>query len=521
MIKKLIIDASYFLNTSKKYQSRKLFFYNILENSNFKYKKYVDLLMITLIFVSVVVLIREVKHHVNDYLLFFSNYVVSFVFFIEYMLRLWISSSVSEIIVARAEQDTFLSREIKLHKAIKKVLKIKIDYILSINAIIDLLAILPFFHELRLLRIFILFRVFKLFRYAKSFQTLASVLATKKFEFLTLAMFSFIVIFVSSVIIYVMEGNNEASSIKTMYEAIYWSIVTISTVGYGDVAPVTDEGRFVAMLVIVAGVAVLAFTTSLVVSAFTEKLDEIKEVKTIEDISKLQTFYLVCGYEAVAKEVIKKLLKESDSNIIVIDKNESRILEAKREGLRALNYDPGSVDSYKKLNIDFKKQVNSVLCLYENDVDNVYTALTVRSLNKDVKIFSLLIDSINRKKLQFSGIDTIVCPQELIGLITKELIGKPVAFNVIHELRSENEYVKIDEIAVTQRVIDNFSTIAELGNKEYRIIVLGLFKNKSSHFYFNPLPNTILEQGDYMLVIGHKVFIKEFEKYLHTRVKNA
>lgn len=520
MIKKLIIDAAYHLNTSKTYQARKLFFYNLLENNSYKYKKYVDLLMITLIFISVAVLIREVKHHVNDYLLFFSNYIISIIFFIEYMLRLWVSSSISKIIVSRAEHDTFLSRDIKLSKAFKKIIKTKLNYILSINAIIDLLAILPFFHELRLLRIFILFRVFKLFRYAKSFQTLASILATKKFEFFTLSMFASIVIFVSSVLIYVMEGNNENSPINSMFEAIYWSIVTISTVGYGDITPVTTEGRFVAMLVIITGIAVLAFTTSLVVSAFTEKLDEIKEIKTIEDISKLQKIYLVCGYEHVAKEVVRKLLKNEENHIIVIDKDFARVEEAKKDGLRALNYDSGSLESYKKLNIDFKKQLTSVLCLYENDVDNVYTALTLRSIDKEVKILSLLIDNANRKKLKFAGIDTLVCPQELIGLITRELVGKPVAFEVIHELRSENANVKIDEIAVTQRIADNFSSVGELGNKEYRVVVLGLYSNEKKRFYFNPLNNTFLEVGDYILVIGYRVFINEFKKYLHTRVKN-
>jgi len=65
--------------------------------------------MILLIFISVGVLIREVKHHVNDELMFFSNYIISFIFFIEYILRLWTNSSVSEIIVARAEHDTFFA----------------------------------------------------------------------------------------------------------------------------------------------------------------------------------------------------------------------------------------------------------------------------------------------------------------------------------------------------------------------------------------------------------------------------
>ena len=519
MLKRWILDFAYFLDTSKSYQKSKRFFYNILENDKYKYKKYLDLFMILLIFISVGVLIREVKYHVNDYLMYFSNYVISFIFFIEYILRWWVSSSMSKIIVARAEHDTFLHRDVQLSKAFLKILRIKLSYMFTVKALIDLFAILPFFHELRLLRIFILFRIFKLFRYAKSFQILSSVLATKKFEFLTLGLFATVVIFISSVLIYVMEGNNPNSPVSTLYEAVYWSIVTISTVGYGDIVPVSQEGRFVAILVITAGIAVLAFTTSLFVSAFTEKLDEIREVKTIEDVSKLKKFYLICGYEQVAREVARKL-SASGNTIIVLDENLQRIEKAKKDGHTALNYNPGSVMSYQKLNIDMDKQVKSILCLRENDIENVYTALTIRSFNKNICILSLLISDSNRKKLDFAGINSIVYPQELVGLITKELVGKPVAFEVIHELRSENSDVQIDELGITQRIADNFATVGELGNKDFRIVLLGIYKYKKDRFFFNPLDSMILEVGDYLLVIGYGIFILEFEKYLHTKVRD-
>ncbi len=520
MIKRLIVDASYALQTSKSYQARKQFFKNLLDNNKYKYKKYVDIFMMMLIFSSVAVLIREVKHPIHDYLFYFNSYVISIIFFIEYLLRFWIHSSISAIIVERAEHDSLLSREFHLYKAFKRILKVKLEYMFSVTAIIDLLAVMPFFHELRLLRLFILFRVFKLFRYANSFQTLASVLATKRFEFFTLAIFASIVIFVSSVLIYVMEANNASSPIDTLFEALYWSIVTISTVGYGDMVPVTHEGRIVALIVITSGIAVLAFTTSLVVSAFTEKLDEIREVKTIEDITKIKQFYLICGYEEVARDVVKKLQRR-DNNIIIMDSDLSRVEQAKKDGFTALNYDPGQLESYKKLRINMQTQIKQVLCLRENDVANVYTALTIRSLNKELPILSLLIENSNRKKLQFAGITTIVYPQELIGLITRELVGKPVAFEVIHELRSEDSNVHIRELAVTQRVVDGFATVGDLGNKKFRIVLLGVYKQKNKRFFFNPLDSTFLENGDYLLVIGNKVFIKEFEKHLHKKVKNA
>jgi voltage-gated potassium channel len=453
-------------------------------------------------------------------MLFFSNYVISIIFFIEYILRLWVNSSVSKIIVARAEHDTFLFHEVNLYKALKTVLKVKFSYMLSPQAIIDLLAIMPFFHELRLLRIFILFRVFKIFRYAKSFQILASVLASKKFEFLTLGVFAAIVIFISSVLIYVMEANNANSPIHTLFEAFYWAIITISTVGYGDITPVTTEGRVVAIIVIGAGVAVLAFTTSLFVSAFTEKLDEIIEAKTIENVSKLKKFYLICGYEHVSSEVAKKLASHGYS-IIVLDDDFLRAQKAKKDGFITLNYNPGVLESYNKLNIDISRQVKAILCLRENDVENVYAALTIRSLNKDVFILSLLMNGSNRKKLDFAGINKVVYPQELVGLITKELVGKPVAFEVIHELRSEHSETTIDELGITQRIVENFPMVKDLVNKDFRVLLLGIYKTDKERFYFNPIDSTLLEVGDYLLVVGYHIFIQEFEKYLYTKVNNA
>ncbi len=514
--KRFIVDSAYAIQTAKAYQKKKRFFYNILENDENKYKKYFDLSMMLLIFISITILIREVKHDLPYHLVYFNSYVISIIFFVEYLLRLWVHGSVSQAVIKRYEHDSYLGRSFNLSKALRNIINSKLSYVFSIRAIIDLLAVLPFFHELRLLRVFILFRVFKLFRYTKSFQALASVLATKKFEFITLAMFSSIVIFVSSILIYVMEANNPKSPINTLYEAVYWSIVTISTVGYGDITPITDEGRFVAMLVIFAGISVLAFTTSLFVSAFTEKLDEIREMKTVEDISKIKKFHLICGYEEVAKEVAHSLSKKH-KNVIVLDENMANVIQAKSDGFMAINYDPGSVESYAKLHIDINSQVESVLCLKQNDVENVYTALTVRSINKEINILSILVNESNRKKLEYAGINEIIYPQELVGMIVKELVGQPVAFEAIHELRSDESNITIDEIVITERILQHYSMIGELEHKRYRVIILGLYKNKSKSFYFNPLDETFLEEGDYLLAIGNKVFIKEFESSLHKK----
>jgi len=513
LINRALIDLAYYLNTSIWYQHKRRFFYNLLENDEYKYKKYFDIFMMFLIFSSISILIYGVKRDINEYLIFFNAYVISIVFFIEYIFRLWISSSISKVIVHQDEYSDLLGRDFDIWFVLKKVTRDKLEYILSIKAIIDLFAILPFFHELRLLRIFILFRVFKLFRYAKSLQTFSSVLASKKFEFFTLGMFASIVIFVSSILIYVMEANNINSHITTLYEAFYWSIVTISTVGYGDVVAVSPEGQFVAVIVILAGIAVLAFTTSLFVSAFTEKLDDIKESKTIQDISKLDRIHIICGYENIAKEVAKKLTR-AHFNVIVLDKSESRIENAKKDGLLALNYNPGSIESYKKLHIDISTKVKAILCLRENDIDNVYAALTIRSVNSEIYIMSLLMNNTNRKKLLNSGVNELLYDKEFVGLVAREYIGQPVAFEAIHALRSENSDIHMQEIAITERISNNIVTVGKLHNTGFRVVLLGIHKKSSGRFFFNPIDSTILETGDFLLVIGNYMFIKEFTKYL-------
>ncbi len=517
MLKSLIVDSAYFLDTSKKYQTTKLFFYNLLENNNYKYRKYFDIFMITLILISVIILVREVKYHIDDFFLYFNNYIISILFLIEYLLRLWIISSVSKTIIERSEQDSMLNKKFNLFLALKIIVKEKLKYMLSVRAIIDLLAIIPFFHQLRFLRIFILFRVFKLFRYTRSFKKFISVLSIKKFEFLTLLMLASIIVFVSSILMYIVEANNINSSIDTLYKAFYWSIVTISTVGYGDITPITSEGRLVAIGVIIAGIAVFSFTTSIIVSAFTEKFDEIKETKNIDDLKKLQEFYIICGYESIAQEVATQLIKKN--NLIILDDDNARVKQAQKDGFTALNYNTGSVESYHKLHINMNKQVKAVLCLNETDVANVYTALTIRSFNKDIFILSLLMQNRNRKKLTFAGVNEMVYSKELVGLVAKEFVGKPVAFEVIHALRSQYNNINIEELIVTQRIVKSFSTVDDLKNSEYRLILLGLYQKEENKFLFNPKGSIFLQEGDYLVLIGNIVFIQEYEKYLKIKKK--
>jgi len=514
LVARLVVALAYFLETFSLYQKTKKFFYNLLENQNYPYKRYFDVFMMVLIFSSVFILIREVRHTVNDFWAVFNDYIISVIFLVEYVLRFWVISDSSAIIIKQYEKDELLQRRFRLGRALFKAFLVKWHYATSIPAIIDLLAIMPFFHELRLLRLFILFRVFKIFRYTQNMQYFGRILSHKKFELLTLLTFASVVVFVASILIYVMEANNPNSPINTLFDAFYWSIVTISTVGYGDVTPITQEGQSVAVLVIIAGVAVLSFATSIVVTAFTEKLDEIRENKMLSDVKKLKHFYLICGYGDVAKQIASKLHRKG-RNIVVLDTDPARIHQAKENQLYALAMDPASLSTYQTIGIDLAEQVSAVILLRDNDVLNVYTALTLRHITHNIKLLSILHEKGNRRKLELAGIHNVVYAQEIVGILSREYSGKPIAFETMNLLRAENSSTDMVEIVVDALIASHVETVSDLGISRHRLILIGISKIDEPTFLFNPSSDVAVNKGDILVVVGEISMLDEYKLHIH------
>ena len=225
-----------------------------------KASRITDIFLVTLIFFNILMVILEtvdslyVKY--NSFFKYFEFFSVT-IFSIEYIGRLW--SCVEN--KAKNESDG----------------KARIQYIFSFSAIIDAIAILPSLLallfptvDLRFVRALRIIRLLKFSRYSSSINTLLIVLWDQRKSFGAAFFILFIILIISSSGMYIVEKDIQPEKFGSIPQSMWWSIVTLTTVGYGDVYPVTSMGKFFGSIIIILGIGTVALPSGILASAFTE-----------------------------------------------------------------------------------------------------------------------------------------------------------------------------------------------------------------------------------------------------------
>lgn len=244
--------------------------YEILEGqSNDKPTKAFQIFIISLISVNVLVVIIETEESVLDqYGYLFTPFEIFsiIVFTVEYSLRL---------LVCRLNPK-YINTKFGF-----------VRFVLSPMMLVDLAAILPFFlpfviadtRIIRIIRLLRLFRLFKLARYSDPMKTLGEVLRSKAGDLAVAFFILFIVLIFASSLMYYAEHQAQPEIFSSIPSSMWWGVITLTTIGYGDTYPITVLGKIIGAVVAVIGIAVYAIPTGIMASAFTEQLRKSKETK--------------------------------------------------------------------------------------------------------------------------------------------------------------------------------------------------------------------------------------------------
>jgi voltage-gated potassium channel len=505
-LKRRVLKVAYALEISPAYKRVKSKVDEVLNDHTSLLKKYFDFFMIFLVLTTILILILEIKNTLPPIIYTYESFAI-IIFIIEWIGRLWVSSDGHMKVIETYEHYESKDEKSTAWMLIKPALIEKVKFIFSPMSIIDLLAILPSYRPLRVFRFFLLFRLFKVFRYTQNINFLLKVFTEKRFEFLTLlVVFSFMVFFASTVI-YIFEGAGANENIGSFLDAIYWAVITITTVGFGDITPQTSEGRFVTMFLIVGGIAIISFMTSIITTSMTEKLEEVKSQHILNEVNKLKSYILICGYGKMGT-VLAEELNRAKEKFVVLDTDIDQISIASKNGYLALHADASDMDILKDLKCESK--IKYAVSLANDDALNLSIVLSLKALNPDITVFSRLNNIDATKKLEIAGAKEEIFPYKVAARAAYKYYRQPVAFSAVDNILLERYDPIVDEIEILKESKALGVKIKSIGIKKHNLKVLGVMRGEDLHF--NPDLSTFsLIEHDVLIVIGDSMDIASFK----------
>ncbi|GEN56457.1 hypothetical protein GCM10012290_01750 [Halolactibacillus alkaliphilus] len=209
------------------------------------------------------------------------EYTSVYLFSLEYILRLWVAD------LRYPNRSKWTSR---------------LFFAITPMALIDLMAILPFYlpmlipfdlRILRLLRVTRLIRIFKLNRYSKAFILLSNIIKRKKAELAVTIFTTLVLLLLASTLMYYIEGDVQPEAFPNIIASLWWAVATLTTVGYGDIYPITGLGRLLSGIIAVLGIGLVALPTGIISSGFMEEfsLNKVEE----ETVEELPRYCAHCG----------------------------------------------------------------------------------------------------------------------------------------------------------------------------------------------------------------------------------
>ncbi len=285
-------------------------------------------------------------------------------------------------------------------------------------------------------------------------------------------------------------------------EALYMTVITITTVGFREVRPLSTAGMYFTILVILTGVFNLFFIISGLISyTFGEALREIFGRRRMDlRIRKLRDHHVVCGFGRVG-EVVCDTLAEAGADFVVIERDPARLVLAQEKGYLCLEGDATSTETLVNAGVG---RARGVVCALENDADNLFTTLSARSLNQEVIIVTRCVSRDSVDKLLYAGADRVISPYTLSGKRMASFLLKPSVFDyldlVAHGISLD---YRLEELEVEEGSELAGRTIGEMDIRvRTGALVVAVRKAADGRFDTRPDKDTRLDAGDLLIALG-------------------
>ena len=291
-------------------------------------------------------------------------------------------------------------------------------------------------------------------------------------------------------------------------DAFYMTIISITTTGFAEVRPLSPAGRVLTIMLIGAGVSLLAYLGG---KLFQELLEnQIFRRKTVDKkVAKLKNHYIVCGYGRLGRPICAEL-QQAKAPFVVIEKEEERIRQLEEAGYLFVQGDATNDEVLLKARIE---EARGLIAVLATDADNVYVTLSAKELNAKIFIVTRAIGDEAEKKLKRAGANRIVKPYEIGALRMAHLLVRPAVVDFMDIVaRKSGVDLALEEIIVHKGAYLCGKTLAESGLRQnLNIIVVAIYR-KDNSFIYNPKSTEKIMEGDRLIAIGEWQNLQQLNK---------
>jgi len=300
----------------------------------------------------------------------------------------------------------------------------------------------------------------------------------------------------------------------TFLDSLYMTVITIATVGYGEVVHLSPAGKYFTIALILVGISFVLYLVGEITEAMVEGgLRKIMGRNNMEKrVAALKNHYIVCGFGRIGK-VICKSFKDSNLDFVVVESDPAEVAKIDELGYLALLGSASSDDMLLRAGI---KQARGLIAVVSSDAENVYIILSARGLKRDLFIVARSSGADGSEtKLLRAGADKVISPYFIGACRMAQMVVRPTVVDFLDLTVHGGELgLRLEELRVSSDSVLARKTLMDSGlRSKYDIIVVAI-KRENGEMQFNPTPQTLILPGDILIVLGEHRHMASLEKHL-------
>lgn len=303
----------------------------------------------------------------------------------------------------------------------------------------------------------------------------------------------------------------------TLNEAFYMTIITLSTVGFQEVHPLSDGGRIFAALLIIGNIGIFAYSLSAITRFVVEGkfISYLQRRKMGKKVSQMKNHVIICGFGRYGQEISLQFQKHRIP-FVIVEIDPENLEEVKQAG--EATYIEGDASNDEILLEAGIEKARVLITTLPEVAENVYVILTARQLNPSLRIISRAFDSRSEHKLLRAGANHVITPEQIGGFYMASLVTKPDAvefFTILTE--GADRGISFEEVVFNDipEAYQNKS-IKELNIRKLTGANIVGLKTPGGDYIVNPSPNTKLEIGIGIIVLGTHSQVEQFKSLMST-----